>query len=277
MPIGQFDWLEAVDEGDDLFGQYLAKLACANRAADCKRPQLDQRFHGAHEMLKGLGGPALRPFDDPFEGFVEQLIGHVRHHRFPQHGHERCHDERRGLKNRRSNVDQRIPEGPTGSLVDVCRRDSDGFGVIQDFVEFGLIQVLPQIVVERREGRLQVGPVKGRFPPGGFRTACDGRVPLYFAQPIIEAGEEKAALLMVHEPAEKLLVLLRTQLTGQLNDHLKGRGVFLDWVFWVIRDIRHHAGDFLRLIQVRGEHDNTGERCGHQGHVVTQHGLPIDP
>lgn len=168
LPVVEFDRLETVDERDHFFGQHFAKFTHGNRTADGKHAQLQQRVHGADQMLDRLGGLPLRPLDDAFKHFVEKLIRHVRHHHFAQHGYERRDDERRGLEDGRGNVDEGIPQRPARFAVDAGRRDGNDPRIIEDLVHFALVQVLPEVRTDQRRIQLQVGPFERFVAPDRF-------------------------------------------------------------------------------------------------------------
>ncbi|VVN41225.1 hypothetical protein PS624_05426 [Pseudomonas fluorescens] len=211
--------MRLVDGSDHSLRQIVAKLGSANRTTNGESAELDQRLDCAHQVFERFGFTPLRPFDDAFERFVEKLIGHVRHHRFAQNRHEWRDDQCGGLRNRGDDVDHRIPEGPACLLVHRCGGNGNDLSVIEDLVQSGLVEVLPQIVGERLEPRLQIGALDRRFTPCRQRVAWLVGVPLDLRESTVQRAEESPPLIVVDESAEELLVILRTQLSCQFNHH----------------------------------------------------------
>ncbi|MOA19252.1 hypothetical protein D3C78_1396200 [compost metagenome] len=87
--IGPLHRIETVDELHNFLGQDRAKFSRRDHATHRKGAQLYGGFNNAHEMLEGLGGVALGPVNNAFEGFVEQLVGHVGQHQLAKERYER--------------------------------------------------------------------------------------------------------------------------------------------------------------------------------------------
>ncbi|MNN35086.1 hypothetical protein D3C81_1489240 [compost metagenome] len=130
--------------------------------------------------------------------------------------------------------------------------------------------------MERGQRGLQIRALDSGVAPCGQRAAGLGRVPHDLAQAAIEGAEENTSMFVVHESAEKLLVVFRAQLAGQFSDQVVGRGVFLERVLGIIGDISHHPCRVSRGVQVWGKHDDTGQRCAQHPHVMAQHRCPAD-
>ncbi|MNF97440.1 hypothetical protein D3C84_802690 [compost metagenome] len=86
-------------------------------------------------------------------------------------------------------------------------------------------------------------------------------------------GEKVPAILMIDEAAEKLLIVRGAQTSAQLFGKGGGRGVFLDRMFGVVRNVRHYPGCFPCAFQVRCKQQDAGQASIHDRQLMTAPGL----
>ena len=89
---------------------------------------------------------AFAPIDDAFEYVVEHLVGGIGQHQLTQEGYERGDDHEGGVENVREHFFQIVPPCPTGHTVGIVGGNGDFPGIIDDFVQFDLVQITPQVL-----------------------------------------------------------------------------------------------------------------------------------
>ena len=271
-PIGEGDRFEAVNKGEYVRRQCLAQFGDANRGTGGKRAEFHQGLQHVHQFSEGLLGQAFSPVDDALEYFVEQLIGHVAQHQLPQPGNERRYNQQRDIEDFRGHIDERIPQGPARLAVHLGGGHGLGARIVEDLIELLLVEVLPDVTFDRLDDKLKFWVVGRLLAPRCQAAAVLGRMPGDARHALAEVGEERATVLMGDKAAEKRLVILITQLPGQLLFESQWRGILLERMQRVVRHVSHQALSGTCALQVRGEQQDAAERCIHHHQVMALEG-----
>ncbi|MNZ80920.1 hypothetical protein D3C78_995740 [compost metagenome] len=138
-----------------------------------------------------------------------------------------------------------------------------------------MVEVSPQFCCDRRCHDLQIRTGVGLFPPGRTRIAWLDRLPGDRGKQVVQLSEKVAAILMVNEAAEKLLIGGGAKALAQFLGEGCGRWVFLDRLFGVARYISHHANHFPGALQVRGKQQDAGQARVEDRQIMTAPWLPV--
>ncbi|RMP86200.1 hypothetical protein ALQ17_01679 [Pseudomonas fluorescens] len=236
-----------------------------------KQSQLNRRLQQPHQVRERFAVEPFGPIDDALEDVVEQLIGHVAQHQLSKPRDEGCNHHQQRVQNGGGHIDERIPPRPAGVAVHGGGGDRQGAGVVEDFVQPGLIEEYPRIAHDRDGGELQLGVVGGFGAPRGQTFALLTGVPGDFLQALAEVGEKRPEVLVGHEATEERLVVGGAQLSGEFLFEGQRRAILLERVFRVVGHIGHQASHAAGVFKVWCKQQDAGQRRTHHAEFMAQH------
>ena len=224
------DGLELIDEGR--FKQL---------AANTERRQLHHVADDAHQVPGGLLGVAPGQVGHAFDHFIQQLVGGIGQHHFPQQGHEWGRNQQHDIQRALEDMAERVPPGPARTAVGLRRGHRLLAAIVEDLVQSGLVQLRPQFAVDA--------------------AGAVGRT-------LLQAVDKCALLLAVDKLAEELAVGRVLQFFRQRLAKGQGAGVGLYCAVGVMGDVRHHRRDIPRQVEVVGNQQHAGEQGAHQAQSI---------
>ena len=176
-----------------------------------------------------MGQVTFSQVDDSLDNLIGDLIRGIGQHQHAQLGNEGHGHQHRQIEHVRQDFFQIVPPCPAGHAVGVFGGYRNLPGIVENLVEFLLVEVLPQvtgkacfaILLNRRYAKLQVGMIHRRIAPVGQVRPGGRRLPCHMAEALVQSGEEIASLALRDKLTEKPLVRRGrrgvAQLAGQLG------------------------------------------------------------